>query len=108
MQVAVASYACPTETVVLAAAKMLQAEMPCAGEMTSVDPEQPALCHAHCAGEKNTDKLSSTVHLGEVSTGISYSAQRARVLQVPPDKPPYSFYRTTAPPLTVRHCCFRI
>lgn len=106
MQAALAGYACPVEGKAREAAAMAQAGMPCAGEM--VDSEQPGLCHAHCQAEKSLDKLSSPIVLGDASNGFSYTVHSARVDERAQFEQSPSFYRATAPPISVRNCCFRI
>ena len=114
MQLAVAGYVCPNEGMSGAAESntaMAHAGMPCAESMDTavvMDNAQPGLCQAHC---QTGQQASSTYVLpavpmmpviapdfsqldaNPVSTG---AALQAPLLQ-----------RTTAPPLSVRNCCFR-
>ena len=108
MQVAVAGYACPAESKPHEATSVAHAGMPCAGEMELVDSEQPGLCHAHCQAEESSDKLSSPLFLGEVSGGFSYTVHAALVTEHSPREQLPFLSRATAPPISVRNCCFRL
>ena len=111
MQLAVAGYACPANTKVGEVAAMTEAGMPCAGEMSTTDTEQPGLCHAHCQSAQQTAdklKLPSLTPVGAVATGFAYCIEPTRIaLAAPPARAP-SLLRITAPPIAVRNCCFRI
>ena len=114
MQFAVAAYSCPggLATVVKSAQMtlMAQADMPCAESMTlAMDDEQPNLCRAHCqTDQQGIDKCQVP--------GFPISAHPAthfplpRVVSAPLGAPLQAplLRRTTAPPLAVRNCCFRI
>lgn len=111
MQLAVASYACPgVGSKVAEVAAMAEAGMPCAESMPlNMDDEQPNLCQAHCqAGQQSADKheLPSPVALGalpaDYTAPIAISVYSGASLQAP------HLMRTTAPPVAVRHCCFRL
>jgi len=111
MQQAVASYACPGQVQkVSEAAAMAQADMSCADSLPlSMDDEQPSLCHAHCqAGQQSADtyKLPSPVAISALAADftlpVTVPAFSGVPLQVPHLK------RTTAPPVAIRNCCFRI
>jgi hypothetical protein len=109
MQLAVAGYACPVENKVSEVAAMAEAGMPCAGEMATVDIDQPGLCHAHCQSAQQTvDKVQSPAPVGAVATGVTYTIEPVRVS--PPISPAQAplLLRSTAPPIAVRNCCFRI
>jgi len=110
MQLAVAGYACPVDDGKVSAAAMAVAGMPCAGEMApGMDAEQPGLCHAHCQSAQQTvDKVQSPTPTGAVAIGFTYAIEPVRLARPahPPQTP--SLLRTTAPPITVRNCCFRI
>ena len=109
MQLAVAGYSCPIGARVSEVAAMAEAGLPCAGEMAAVDTEQPGLCHAHCQSTQQTvDKAQSPAPIAAVATGFTYTIEPIR-----PSLPAHaaqapSLLRTTAPPITVRNCCFRI
>ncbi len=110
MQYAVASYACPGMEMGQAAAGGDQSmqDMPgCRG----MDTQQPSLCHAHDqVGHQSLDKpelphvqpfVAATMTQVVSDVEVTY-----RSISSPPDSPHLA--RTTAPPLSIRHCCFRI
>ncbi len=111
MQLAVASYACPgAESKVAAISAMAEAGMPCAQSMTvNMDEEQPNLCKAHCqAGQQVADKyeLPAPVAMTALLPDFLMPVV-APVLQGAPMQAPH-LMRTTAPPVAIRHCCFRL
>lgn len=109
MQLAVAGYACPVEGKVSEIAAMTEAAMPCAGDMASVDTEQPGLCHAHCqSAQQSVDKVQVPTPMGAVATGFTYTVEPSRPSAPRPQAQPPSLLRSTAPPIAVRNCCFRI
>ena len=114
MQLAVAGYVCPAWMLGMKAQvtdASAHAGMPCAGSMSKIDKDdsQPALCHAHCQSDQqsaDTYQLPDLPVMPAIAPVfrqqdvllISWGVQRqAPLLQ-----------RTTAPPLSVRNCCFRI
>jgi len=112
MQLAVAGYACPELNIELVSKSVAMptdaGSMPgCAG----MDQEQPSLCHAHDqAGNQSLDKAelphvqpfmaaALTLVFDDIEPAYSpISAQPDSVLLT----------RATAPPLSIRHCCFQI
>lgn len=111
MQLAVASYSCPgTESKVAAISAMAEAGMPCAQSMTvNMDEEQPNLCKAHCqAGQQVADKceLPAPVALTALPPDFLMPVVTP-VLRGAPMQAPH-LMRTTAPPVAIRHCCFRL
>lgn len=109
MQLAVAGYVCPVDVKVGEIAAMAEAGMPCAGEMAKVDTEQPGLCHAHCqSAEQTVDKGQALTLSGAIATGFSYTIKplRSSFARQPAQVP--FLTRSTAPPIAVRNCCFRI
>jgi hypothetical protein len=113
LQLATAAYACAMHST---PADASMAGMPCAeamagGDMATMDPDQPGLCHEHCKGGSQTIEPAATVALaapamvmlfvitapaapeGEASV---WQAQRVERDSAPP------------PPLAILHCCFRI
>ena len=112
MQLAVAGYPCSGfESRVRDIAAMAQAGMPCAQDMSmAMEGEaQPALCHAHCESTQAAgDAPPLLVPVALVDHRMFFAALEA---VAPPERfarlaPPLA--RSTAPPLTVRHCCWRI
>lgn len=114
-QFAMASYVCPatmTENGVqtfMAAADGYSSMVGCDG----MDRTQPILCHAQATGE--TTKISFDkpqlpdiqpfIPVGAVSTVLEFESP-ITVIAVRPASPWLT--RLTAPPLAIRHCCFRI
>jgi hypothetical protein len=108
MQLAVAGYACPVGAKVSEVAAMAEAGLPCAGEMAAVDTEQPGLCHAHCQSAQQTvEKAQSPAPIAAAAIGFTYTIEPVRPSPLAHPLAP-SLLRTTAPPITVRNCCFRI
>lgn len=112
MQLAVASYACPSlgggAGGQAMAAAMADDSMP---GCTDMDPVQPSLCHAYGqVGDQSLDKPAVPPLQPFLAVGFG--------LQVSPLETSHmvSFGRThdtflthaTAPPLAIRNCCFRI
>ncbi len=111
MQLAVASYACPgTSSKRTAISEMAEAGMPCAQSMTAtMDEEQPNLCQAHCqAGQQVADKtqlpapIAITTLPPDFTLPVIAPIYQGASLQAP------HLMRTTAPPASIRHCCFRL
>lgn len=107
MQLAVASYVCPADSNAISVAKTA---MPCEGEMVA-DTEQVALCHAHCQpDQKSVEKSQTHSPMGAATTGVTYPIETAEVdrdRSIPQSYMP-SQLRSTAPPMAIRNCCFRI
>ena len=111
MQLAVAGYACPELNIGLTGKPVAMSadagSMPgCAG----MDAAQPSLCHAHAqAGKQSLDKPE----LPQVQSFVA-----ALTLVFDDIEPAYStiaaqpdsvlLTRSSAPPLSIRNCCFRI
>ena len=104
-QLALAGYVCPGS-----GSKVAAASMPCAESMgMTMDEEQPSLCHAHChAGQQKADIHQMPVLASLPDHGADY--QTNRVFAISPGAPLQAplLRRTTAPPLAIRNCCFRI
>ena len=111
MQLAVAGYVCPgAGSNVSDISAMAEAGMPCAQSMTlSMDEEQPNLCQAHCqAGHQSADKheLSSPVAISALPADFSLKIALPVFSEAPLQAP--HLQRTTAPPVSIRNCCFRL
>ena len=111
MQLAVAGYICPgSGSKIAEAAAMAEAGMPCAESMPlNMDDQQPNLCHAHCqAGQQSADKheLPSPIALGALPADFSLQAAIPVFSEAPLQAP--HLQRTTAPPVSIRNCCFRL
>jgi hypothetical protein len=93
MQLAVASYACP---------------MPGCDQ---VDQTQPALCHAHCQdGKSSPDKAEAPVvaPAAVIVCAVPAPLEPLAPAGLPGAEPASFLQRSTAPPISIRHCCFRI
>ncbi|TBR76558.1 MAG: hypothetical protein EPN64_07045 [Burkholderiaceae bacterium] len=111
MQLAVASYACASQLQkVNEAAVMAKADVPCAQSMQlSMDDAQPSLCQAHCqAGQQSADthELPSPVALSALPVALTLPVAIPVFFGAPLQAP--HLKRTTAPPVAIRNCCFRI
>ena len=108
MQLAVASYACPGTGSTGAAAA--SSAMPCAESMPrDMDVSNPGLCQAHCQSDhQSADKYELPVLPAMPAIAPSYALDVA--ISAIPSAPLQAplLQRTTAPPLSVRNCCFRI
>jgi hypothetical protein len=111
MQLAVAGYVCPgSGSKIAEAAAMAEAGMPCAEAMPlNMDDQQTNLCHAHCqAGQQSADKYQppAPVALGALPADFSLQAAIPVFSEAPLQAP--HLRRTTAPPVSIRNCCFRL
>lgn len=114
MQLAVASYACPGMSMGSlnngASASAVAADMPnCEG----MDPAQSTLCHLHAQGGPSAQSLSKTPVPDVQPFAPVILVLELRffdVATIPEAKPylPIALTRTTAPPIAIRNCCFRI
>ena len=111
MQFALAAYVCPgavSKAAVLT--QMEQTAMPCEETMAgAMDGLQPGLCHAHCQAEhQSADKYQVPAIAVPIHFGTGFIT--LRLVPIPPGAPLQAplLTRTTAPPVAVRHCCFRI
>ena len=109
-QLALASYVCPglvPSQQVSAAGGDMQAMAGCAG----MDLEQPGLCRAlDQTGQQSLDKPDFPHVPPFIATG-PVLVLVAPDINVPPAAAALDsvlLTRTTAPPLSIRHCCFRI
>lgn len=107
-QLAVAAYACPEFAAEAMAIQVMQDAMPDCDDMVM---SEPGLCQAHCSSDHQSLDAPATPHVAPfVATGlvtvlpVGDSFHRALATRVSPTM----LSRTTAPPLAIRHCCFRI
>lgn len=114
MQLALASYACPGAAAKVAevteVAAMVEAGMPCAESMSlEMDDAQPHLCQAHCqSAQQSADKHELPTLPTVAAIGPTFRlAGTTPVFSGMPLQAPH-LMRTTAPPLAIRNCCFRI
>ncbi|WP_211467163.1 hypothetical protein [Collimonas silvisoli] len=113
MQLAVAGYACPSLNIgqVGESASMAmdgeQAMSGCAG----ADKAQPSLCHANDqAGNQSLDKPPMPHVQPFMAAALTLVFHDIEVVDHSTDAQPNSLLlaRSTAPPLSIRNCCFRI
>ena len=115
MQFAVAAYACPAlmggpESSVDA----VMAAMPDCDQVHSPSPadaHSPALCHAHCQDVKSAlDKPEAPVVAPAllVVSAILVPLEAVAVLTPGAADRDSLLLRITSPPISIRHCCFRI
>lgn len=114
MQLAVASYACPglkmgqdSKAVAMVADTANQNMSGCTG----MDMEQPGLCHAHDhAGNQSLDKPELPQVQPFMAVGLTLTLIPIEIAYRPLVSHPEDLLltRATAPPLSIRNCCFRI
>lgn len=114
-QLAVAAYVCPSTQLSQALAS-IQVDRPAIGQSHSPDCEEadsdsPVLCHAH--GQVGTQSLDKP----PVPNIAPFVAVTLLVAMIRDDAlprinsytiDPFTLRRTTAPPLAIQNCCFRI
>ena len=114
MQLAVASCACAemendSNTTFMSANVEHVAMAGCEG----MDMEQPSLCHSHALGDATKQSLGKS-ELPQVQPfvplGFVLASPVIDAVAGTDDAPHRSVLltRTTAPPIAIRHCCFRI
>ena len=89
------------------------AEMPCAElvvmDSTGVDKQQAGLCHAHCqAGQQSDYKYELPTPAAMVPVGGEFLPPAYLLISIEAPRQAPQLTRTTAPPLAIRHCCWRI
>lgn len=114
MQLAVASYACPgvmmgqgDHAVTVPADNADQNMSGCQG----MDEAQPNLCHAYGhTGSQSLDKPDLPQVQPFVAVGLALPLISIDITHRPAATPPEAdqLTRSTAPPLSIRNCCFRI
>lgn len=111
MQLAVASYACPSlgaDQAKQAMAAAMADEMPGCKDM---DPVQPSLCHAYGqSGDQSLDKPAVPPLQPFLAVGFGLPATPTATSHLVSIALPHSTFLThaTAPPAAIRNCCFRI
>lgn len=113
-QLALASYVCPAgDSRAAVAQAVAKTGMPCAESMGMLmDEAQPHLCRAHCQADQTVQQKAEALQIPVLASLPGWGADglrphrldaRAGVSVQPP-----ILRRTTAPPLAIRHCCFRL
>lgn len=114
-QLAVAAYACPRTQEVQGMTSnqeyLAAADQRHPPDCEELDSESPSLCHAHGqTGKQSLGKppvphvppfAATTILIAGIS-GHAHSPANSYTID------PFSLKRTTAPPLSIRNCCFRI
>lgn len=106
-QLAVAAYACPVEA---SSPKPMVSSMANMPGCTGMDMAKPALCGAHCDKvHQSADTPSAPAVPAFVPCSLELVLPRMdRVAALPSAATEaLPLTRTTAPPLAIRHCCFR-
>ena len=105
-QLAVSAYACPMQFMALEEAAAVAAPDANAG---GLDLTSPALCQKHCEnGQQNvndTPQPLAAISAGQalvVALNVDPPAPLSAIVLAP------SLLHATSPPLSIRHCCFRI
>lgn len=111
MQCALASFICPGAVAPMTMVGQAgYSAMPCEQSMADQGDVQPSgLCRAHCQTEhQSTDKYQVPLAMERQPAGTGFIMLAS--VPVPAGAPVQAplLTRTTAPPLAVRHCCFRI
>jgi hypothetical protein len=113
MQFAVASYVCPgTQADGGNGGALVQAAMPDMPNCQGMDAVQPQLCHLYAHGElskQSLDKPAPDVPpFVAAALMLQLQSINAAVMPAARSYRPIALARTTAPPVAIRHCCFRI
>ena len=104
MQLAVAAYACPRMDSAPSASASGNPVEECDGNAPA-----PGLCQAHCQqGNQSVEKPQSPGVPPLPATGLSSPFPATDVATPFLHLAPPFLARTTAPPLAIRNCCFRI
>ena len=110
MQLALAAYVCPAMPPAMQEGAEMAMAMPgCAG----MDIEQPVLCHAHAqdqASKQSLDKPDLPLVTPFIATQLVQTLRPApqSVTAARPVIAAQSGLHATAPPIAIRHCCFRL
>lgn len=116
MQLALASYACPGVSIGNGddmAAMAAGVAAPVMADCEGMDQSQPALCHAHAQDQQSKqslDKPQSPDVPPFIAVGLVLASYSIHIAARPlPPQPDSAFLaHSSAPPLSIRHCCFRI
>jgi hypothetical protein len=112
MQLAVASYACPSLST--SQGEQLMSSAMADGDMVAcqdMDPVQPSLCHAYGqSGDQSLDKPAVPPLQPFLAVGVGLLVTPREIANPVSFGLPNSTFLThaTAPPVAIRNCCFRI
>ena len=111
-QLAASAYACPLQVVGLdEAGAVVGAPMVGAPEANSSgrDPKSPALCQKHCEnGQQSVSDTPQPLAFFTLESAFVITIAMDAAAPLPATALAPSLLRTTSPPLSIRHCCFRI
>jgi len=112
MQLAVAAHVCPgMHGARIEHSVMLGADGQPMRDCASSSASAPALCHVHCQDDTpSLDKADAKTFAPAIVLFWPVVAALEPALagpQLPPETPSL-LQRPTAPPIAIRHCCFRI
>ena len=102
-QLAVSAYACPTSPVVEAG--MTQSSVP--SSCDRIDQEKVNLCEKHCHDSGQSQDSVAAIHGAFVPAFIAFVHMSPRGPSSQTSGEP-ALLHATAPPATIRNCCFRI
>ena len=112
MQAAVASYTCPAlQGGDLGSTVVDQPSMAAMPGCDRLDTGNPALCHAHCLdGKSSLDKpqVPTVTPAAVLVSTLLFPLEPLLASPQPVAEQPSFLRRATAPPIAIRHCCFRI
>ena len=106
-QLAVASYACPQLPTVNHATVRMQDVPGCTG----MDAQHTNVCAAHCdTGHQSLDAAAAPEALPFIACQLALVLPSSESIssELATSATSVPLTRTTAPPLAIRHCCFRI
>lgn len=111
MQLAVAAYACPNLAPVQQRAVMFDGSGQPMADCPNVDKQSPNLCEAH------TQKAAQSIYKADPTSIQPFTAPGLIMHVAMPEAPADSgsgiaavslLARSTAPPISIRNCCFRL
>lgn len=111
MQLAVASYACPSLVAGHGSEAMQPVQMAEMAGCHDMDPVQPSLCHAYGqSGNQSLDKpaVPPLQPFLAVGFGLSVFPLDATLAPAFAFQPTHFLTHAAAPPVAIRNCCFRI
>jgi hypothetical protein len=117
MQLAIAGYACPSFNLAPSGDAMsLSMSMDSSGDQAmsgcmGSDKLQPNLCHAQDQNSNQSLDKPATPHVSPfLPTSLTLIVHNIKPVDISIDQQPNALLlaRSTAPPLSIRNCCFRI
>ena len=110
MQFAMATYVCPVNSNSPEMAVLSMAQGPARAGCDNMDQSKPVLCHAHCQeGQQSLDKPDLPSIACFIAVGFAVALQPITADFLSLANPTQMLLaRSTAPPIAIRHCCFRI